>query len=189
MPGGAGLSADPGSDELLLLAAGKGDLGAFEEIVRRHQAWGWRTAYRFLGHKEEAEDVVQDAFLKMLGAAPRYRPQARFRTYLYTILTRLCIDRQRKRHPEPVEGFPDLADPASGPAEDYAEKERRALVRKALDALPPNQKAAIILRHFDELSYGEIAEILGVTVKAVENLLGRARMTLRSVLARPMREN
>jgi RNA polymerase sigma-70 factor (ECF subfamily) len=174
---------DPAArDELLMLAAGKGDLDAFEEIVRRHQTWVWRTAYRFLGHEQEAEDMAQEAFLRILEAASRYQPSASFRTYFYRVLIRLCIDRTRKKQPAVVGHVPDVPDSSPGPEESLIEREHRAWIRKALDSLPPNQKAAIVLRHYEELSYGEIAQALDTTVKSVEGLIGRARTTLRSLL-------
>jgi RNA polymerase sigma-70 factor (ECF subfamily) len=76
-------------DERLLLAAARGDLEAFAELVDRHQAWAWRIAYRFFGEYQNAEDVVQEAFLKLLQAAPRYSPRAAFRTYF-------CANPKRK---------------------------------------------------------------------------------------------
>ena len=82
-----------------MLAVAEGDLGAFEQIVLRYQESAWSAAYRFLGDHAEAEDIAQEAFLKILGAAPRYRPTASFRTYLYRVVTRLCFDRARKTRP------------------------------------------------------------------------------------------
>jgi len=91
---------DPAAcDEFLMQATGKGDLEAFEEIVQRHHSWAWRITYRFLGDEPEAADIVQEAFLRLLDASRRYRPTAKFRTYFYRIITRLCLDRSKKRHP------------------------------------------------------------------------------------------
>jgi RNA polymerase sigma-70 factor (ECF subfamily) len=73
-------------------AVAGGDLDSFEEIVLRYRQYAWRIAYRFLGDAMESEDVAQESFLKILEAAPRYRPTATFRTYFYRTLTRLCID-------------------------------------------------------------------------------------------------
>jgi RNA polymerase sigma-70 factor, ECF subfamily len=178
----SGNSRDAG-DEELMQAVARGDLDAFEQVVLRHQHAAWSVAYRFLGDSMEAEDVVQDAFLKLLDAAPRYRPTASFRTYLYRILTRLCIDRTRKKRPVIAEHIPDAADPSPGPIATLMARERDAQIRQVLDGLPSNQKTAIILRHYQGLSYSEIARVMETTVKAVEGLIGRARASLQSRLA------
>jgi RNA polymerase sigma-70 factor (ECF subfamily) len=127
------------SDEQLMQAAAGGDFDAFEEIVQRYRQHAWRTAYRFLGDAMEAEDVAQESFLKILEAAPRYRPTAAFRTYFYRILTHLCIDSTRKKKQLPgMDNVSEVADPSLGPTESLIEKERGAQVREALDALPPH---------------------------------------------------
>ena len=169
-------------DEDLMLAAGRGDSLAFEEIVRRHQRAAWNVAWRFLGDAEEAEDVVQDAFLNLLQAAARYRPAAPFRSYLFRIVTRLCLDRARKKHPIYTYALPDVADPAPTASEALLAAERAQAVRQALDSLPANQRMAVILKYYEGLSYADIAASMGVSVKAVERLLARARDTLQSLL-------
>jgi RNA polymerase sigma-70 factor (ECF subfamily) len=164
-------------------AVAGGDLDAFSKLVLRYQGLAWKTAYRFLGDAMEAEDVAQESFLKVLEAAPRYRPTATFRTYFYRILIHLCIDRTRKKRFAGIDDVPEAPDPSPGPSESLIEKERRAEVREALDALPPNQKAAMMLRHYDGLSYAEIAQVLGVTPKAVEGLISRAGASLQVSLS------
>lgn len=171
------------TDEDRLVAAGEGDLEAFRELVLGHQGSAWGVAFRFLQDAAEAEDVAQEAFIRILEAAPRYRPTASFRTYLYRVVTRLCIDRSQKKHPEYTCEFPDQVDPLPGPEESLAAREREGRVRQAISALPANQRAALILRHYEGLSYAEIADALDTSTKAVEGLLGRARATLQSLLA------
>jgi RNA polymerase sigma-70 factor, ECF subfamily len=171
------------TDEQLMQGVAMGDLDAFEEIVLRYRQHAWKTAYRFLGDAMEAEDVAQEAFLKLIEAAPRYRPTASFRTYFYRILIHLCIDYSRKERPAGADDIPDIPDPSASPAESLMEKERGATVRSALDALPPNQKAVMILRHYEGLSYAEVAGVLGVTPKAVEGLISRARASLQARLS------
>ena len=98
------------TDEELMLAVRAGDLAAFEHLVVRHQSSAWNAAYRFLGDAAEAEDLAQEAFLKILDAAPRYQPTAKFRTYLYRVVTRLCLDRlQRYRDQGVARGVVQLA--------------------------------------------------------------------------------
>jgi RNA polymerase sigma-70 factor, ECF subfamily len=170
------------TDHQLMQAVAGGDLDAFNEIVLRYQGLAWKTAYRFLGDAMEAEDVAQESFLNILKTAPRYRPTATFRTFIYRILANLCIDRTRKKHPVYADGFSDESDLSSSPMEDLIEKERQAQIRKALDALPPNQRAAMILRHYEGLRYAEIAQILDVTPKAVERLIAHAGASLQAHL-------
>ena len=95
------------SDEVLLQAVGQGDLAAFSRIVERHQTWAWRVAYRFTGNEEYASDIVQEAFLRLLGASGRYLPTAKFHTYFYQIISRLCLDRAKRKQPLLLETDPD----------------------------------------------------------------------------------
>ena len=171
------------SDEESMLAVGQGDLNAFEGIVIRHQRTAWQIAYRFLGDAAEAEDVAQDAFLKLLAAAPRYRPSASFRTFFYRIVSRLCIDRMRKMKPVYLHDVPDRPDNQPYASGRMASAERAAAIRRAMDTLPPNQRIAIIFRHYDELDYHSIAKTMGITEKAVERLLARGREHMRQSLA------
>lgn len=170
------------TDESLLQAAGRGDLKAFEEIVRRHQTWAWQVAYRFFGREEQAADVVQEAFIRLLQASGRYQPTAKFRTYFYRIISRLCLDQTKKKKPVNPEEMTDLPDQAPGAAEELLRKETAAAVRAALDTLAPNQRLAIVLRYYEDLNYQEIAAALETTTKAVERLLARGRKHLRSLL-------
>jgi RNA polymerase sigma-70 factor (ECF subfamily) len=159
-------------------AARGGDMGAFAEIVRRHQSAVWRTAYRFTGDRSEAEDLAQETFLRVLGSSARYRPTASFRTYLYCILNRLCLDHVRKMRPAAADQLPEAAAHAPSPDEAASRREREAAVQAAVNALPPNQRMAIVLRYFEELGWSEISEAMGVSPKAVERLLSRGREAL-----------
>lgn len=171
------------TDEHLLAATGRGDREAFAELVNRHQAWAWRIAFRFLGDTHNAEDVVQEAFLRLLPAASRFRPKARFRSYFHRIITRLCLDQVRKKHPTYTDhGLPEAPDPDPDPASQIIHREMSAAVRAALDQLPANQRMAVVLRYFEDLDYRGIAEAMQVSPKAVERLLSRARKRLRTLL-------
>ena len=170
------------SDEELMLAVAKGDLNAFGEIVFRHQHSVWNIAYRSLGNKTDAEDVAQGAFLKLLDAARRYRPTASFRTYLYRIVTRLCLDRVAKKQPLYTSELPETFDPGCTASENLISGERSRMVRKALDKLPPNQRIAVVLKYYEDLGYREIAATMEVTEKAVERLLARGRASLEEYL-------
>lgn len=172
------------SDEDLMLAAGEGDLLSFEELVLRYQAEAWRVAYRFTGDAAQAEDLAQDAFLRILDAAPRYRPTASFRTYFYRVLSRLCLDYQRKKRPLLGEPLETVADDACSPAERASRDERDLCIQAALDDLPADYRLAVVLRYFEGLSGAEMAAAMGRSVKAVERLLARAKSALEPQLRR-----
>jgi RNA polymerase sigma-70 factor (ECF subfamily) len=165
-------------DENLMLAAGCGDVQAFEQIVLRHQAFAWSIAYRFVGNREDAEDLVQDAFLRLLAAAPRYRPTASFRTYFSRIISRLCLDHIQKKRPSASDELPECEDPNPLPDNVVVSEEEALAVRRSVDMLPPNQRLVIILRYYEDYSYREIAAAMDTTEKAVERLLARGRQSL-----------
>ena len=166
------------SNEELMMAVRDGDLAAFEQIVVRHQAEAWRVAYRFTGDATEAEDLAQETFLRVLHAATRYKASATFRTYLYRVLTRLCLDHRRKMRPVLTEPLPNTADDALSPSQQASQAERDALIQAALDALPADYRMAVVLRYFEGLSGTEMAEAMGRSAKAVERLLARAKSAL-----------
>lgn len=172
------------SDEDLMLAVGRGDLDAFDRIVQRHQGEAWRVAYRFTGDASEAEDLAQEAFLRILDAARRYKPTATFRTYLYRVLTRLCIDHHRKKRPVPAEPLPTAEDDAPAPPAQASQTERDELIQAALNSLPADYRVAVVLRYFEGLGGAEMAEATGRSVKSVERLLARARSALEPQLRR-----
>ena len=169
-------------DKQLMLRVAEGDYRSFDILVRRHQPTAWRVAYRFLGDSAEAEDIAQEAFLKILTAAPRYKPTASFSTYLYRVVFRLCVDNTRKKRPLCIDTLPERVDSSPDPEITLDLKDRDDLIRKALDALPSRQRMAVILKYYEGLSYADIARAMATTVKAVERLLGRARKTLQSSL-------
>ena len=161
-----------------MLAIGRGDLDAFEQIVLRYQADAWRAAYRFTGDAAEAEDIAQEAFLRILEAAPRYTPAAAFRTFLYRILNRLCLDHVRKKRPTLSDSVPETVDDSLSPLEQVIQAEGDAVIQSALNALPADYRMAAVLRYFEGLSGPEMADAMGRSVKAVERLLSRARAAL-----------
>jgi RNA polymerase sigma-70 factor, ECF subfamily len=170
------------SDEDLMLLVGKGDVQAFEQIVLRHQTFAWSVAYRFVGHREDAEDLVQDAFLRLLAAGPRYRPTASFRTYFSRIISRLCLDHIQKKRPVSADHLLEFEDPSPLPDRVMVSEEQAMAVRRGMAMLPSNQRLAIILRYYEDYSYREIAVALGTTDKAVERLLARGREALGNIL-------
>jgi|WetSurMetagenome_2_1015567.scaffolds.fasta_scaffold06414_8 RNA polymerase sigma-70 factor, ECF subfamily len=175
----ADLPFEEDKDALLMVRAAEGDLGAFEELVIRSQSAAWRLAVYYLGNAAEAEDIVQEAFLKLLQAAPRYRPTARFRTYFSQIVVRLCLDYRRKKQPYYREVLPDGASTARDPEAVLRDEETATKLRLALGDLPPTQRIALLLCYLEGFTYSEIAETMSTSAKAVDSLLQRARHTLR----------
>ena len=178
-------------DEELLIAAGQGDRTSFGILVERHHHTVIRFIYRFLGDRVEdtAEDLAQDVFLSAWKAAPAFRPKARVLTWLLRITTNACLNYQRTRRLRRTtslggDEMVDKSGPRCGPGEARAVvREQVADIRRAIANLPPTQRAAIVLRHFHDLAYAEIAEALETSVSAAESLLFRARRTLRRTLA------
>jgi RNA polymerase sigma-70 factor (ECF subfamily) len=170
------------TDEELMISVSAGDLRAFEQLIQRHQSSAWQAAYRFLGDASEAEDIAQEAFLKILDAAPRYQPTAAFRTYLYRVITRLCLDFAQKKRPLYTQFLPEIPRKEPSPIDVLARSEQKQGIRQALNELPGKQRMAVILRYYEGLGYAEMAVALGVTPKAVERLLARARESLEQLL-------
>jgi len=172
------------SDESLMLAVAGGDSAAFEQLVLRHQEVVWRTAYRIVGDRQAAEDLAQEAFLRVFQAAARYRPRAAFRTYLYRIVVRACLDHLRKKRPQLGLAHAQVTEPTPSVEQQRELGERADLVRQAVAGLPPKQRSAVVLRYYEGLSSAEIADVMKTTAKAVERLLARGRAALQDRLAR-----
>jgi len=187
-------------DVALMLAVKEGDDDAFEELVGRHGPRLVGFFRRHMGDRDLAEDLAQETFLKVYRARKTYRPSARFRTWLLTIATNLMLNTRRyesKRLHVSLEvrdgssegdGRSSLMDPrADGPPEASERDEIRRRVRLAVLELPENQRIAVALHRFEGLSYKEVAEVMGTTVKAIKSLLNRAKENLRRRLERDLR--
>jgi len=169
-------------DETLVAALARRDQRALAQLVQRHGGWAARFAERMTGDAQTAEDVVQNAFLRLWNSAERWEGRSRFTTWFYRVLHNLAVDELRRRRSGHEELDEALEDPAPAPP-DVLERERRdARVRAALDRLPGRQRAALVLRHYEDCSQGEAAEILGISEGALESLLSRARAALREQL-------
>jgi len=152
------------SDADLLILFGKGDEQAFNELVRRHQERVYWVARRVLGTHEEADDVVQDVFLRAYEGLRRFRGDASLSTWLYRIAMNLSLNALRKKRVRRMLHLEELgqepasrADATDGP---LLRREEDEALRRAVDALPEKQKQVFILRYYEELSYAEIALIL-----------------------------
>ena len=161
-------------------AVASGEVCAFGILVRRHQQKAWNIAWRFLGDRHQAEDVVQDAFLRVYKASAQYRPDVPFVAYLYKIVVRRCIDVSRKRRPllGGLFHFRQTAPEDDAPEAALIRTERATAVRAAVNRLPDRQRMAVVLRYLEALDTRQTAEILDTTPKAVEQLLARARKAM-----------
>jgi RNA polymerase sigma-70 factor (ECF subfamily) len=176
---------DPAEDEELMLASGRGDRAAFAQLVRRHLGRSNAIAVRVLGSAAEAEEVVQEAFLRVWQKAPSWRKDggARVSTWLARVIVNLCIDRRRRARSVPLEEVPEMPDPSPRADETLALEERRQRVAAALAELPDRQRAAVVLSYYEGLSNAEVAGALEISIGAVESLLVRARRSLAGLLA------
>ena len=168
-------------DAALMSRISRGDAAAFKEVLHRHQNAVYGFACRMIGDRQEAEDMAQEAFLRLYRSSGAWRPEAALRTFLFRIVKNLCIDYLRKKRPELMETLPEMVQEQT--PLDLLEKAIAAdRLERAIDNLPANQRAALLLQSREQLPYKQIAEILGVSVGAVESLLVRARQTLRQRL-------
>jgi RNA polymerase sigma-70 factor, ECF subfamily len=178
-PRAYGIAADA---QLLAWSAG-GDRRAFDEIVTRHGRFALRVALRLIPDPALAEEMVQEAMVRAWTRAGDFDPnRARVTTWLYRIVVNLCIDEHRRVRPGPWPEDYDPVDPASGAQERLEADERRAALAVALRDLPVRQRAAMTLVYDEGLSGAEAARVLGLSAKAVERLLARARAYLRERL-------
>src|SRR5690242_8747902 len=170
------------SDEALMARVAKGDQAAFRVLARRHLPAMAGLARRILGNAAEAEDVVQEAMLRVWTHAPRWQPLAAFRTWLTRIVVNLCLDRKRRTPMLELEAAGEIADPAPGAGEKAEADERDRLLADAIEGLPARQRTAIVLTYREGLTNAQVAEILGTSVSAVETLLIRGKQNLRQAL-------
>ncbi|MCU0705436.1 MAG: sigma-70 family RNA polymerase sigma factor [Fimbriiglobus sp.] len=179
-------------DIRLMLAVRSGDEAAFAELVERYQHRLVGVMNHLVGHPQEAEDLAQEVFLRVYRTRHKYSPKAKFSTWLFTIANNLALNALRDRHRRqaiPLDardstqaGPPPAADRGPSPAHPMQQSELAEVVRKALDGLNERQRVAVVLNKFEDMGYAEIAEVMGLTAKAVKSLLSRARGKLREAL-------
>ena len=170
------------SDEALMARIARGDEPAFRTLSRRHLPAAIALARRITGNAAEAEDIAQDAMLRVWINAPRWQPLASFRTWLTRVVVNLCLDRLRRAPWVALDsiGDPPDAAPDAGARMESADTDRR--IAEAIAALPERQRAAIVLSYHEGLSNADAAAMLDTTVSAVETLLVRAKQSLRRSL-------
>lgn len=177
-------SEDEPDDDALMARAAARDRHAFRMLVDRHGARPYRIAWRMLGEAPEAEDVAQEALLRLWSQAGRWRSgEAGVSAWLARVATNLCLDRLRKRRFQSVDEVPERADDAPLADAGLAAEQLRARTLSAIGALPDNQRAAIVLTYYEEYPNQMAAEAMEMNLKAFESLLHRARAALRVSLA------
>ena len=176
-------------DTDLLDRLATGDEAAFRLLVERHIDRAYAIALRIVGNAADAEDVVQDTMLKVWSHRGRWQHgRAKFSTWLYRVVSNRCIDLRRKPRNEDVDAVPEVADPQPDASSLIERNELRELLEGAMQRLPEQQRLAVILSYHENMSNGEIAEVMDTTVAAVESLLKRGRQQLRELLRRHQRD-
>jgi len=176
----------------LMLDFQNGNKAAFETLMGQYYRRILNFIYRYLGNKERAEDLTQEVFIKVYHEQNHYRPTAQFRTWLYTIAKNLSFNELKRHHHKSVslDQFQtlDVEDQTAHPDKILADEEMANVVKKVISELPENQRMALILRRYDNFSYEEIAETMGLSSQAVKSLLNRAKDNLRLKLGKFIKE-
>ena len=179
-------------DFVLMAHIAAGDHAAFRQLVERHQHAVIGTVAKMLGNSSDAEDIAQQVFIRVWRHAKRYRPEAKFTTYLFTITRNLVFNESRRRSRKKIissdllESASHLqlpTDPAAQPDTTLLTTELQHAIDTAIHALPESQRLAVVLRRYENLPYEDIASVLKTSVPSVKSLLFRARTSLRASLA------
>lgn len=172
---------DP-SDEALMARVARGDEEAFAALVARYERWARTVAGRALKNFDEADDLVQDAFLKVWVNGPQWQPRGTFKNYLLVILTRQCLDFLRRKRPIAMEEPPEKIEHRPSPREEASRRETSERLTCRIDNLPERQRLAIMLVYSEDMSQKEAARAMEISPKAFESLLIRARAGLKQML-------
>jgi RNA polymerase sigma-70 factor (ECF subfamily) len=185
----------PETDVELMQRVGRGDKEAFRALVERHKATVINVIYRQIGDRWEAEDLAQTVFINVFHSARRYKPSAKFTTWLYTIVRNTCLNEIRRRARHKAESLDALQEPeddtptrtfadaqSRDPAAQTQETELEERIRAAIKSLPEEQRTAIVLLRYEDLSYEEIAKVLRCSVGATKSIIHRAREKLKAEL-------
>jgi RNA polymerase sigma-70 factor (ECF subfamily) len=173
---------DEASDEELMQRVARGDERAFRQLARRYAVRATGLARRITGNPADAEEIVQEALLRVWTNAPRWRPLASFRTWFYRVVLNLCFSRRRRAPVLPLDFAGDPVDPGADPGAALERRETDRQLAAAITALPERQRAAIALTYDQGLSNAEAAAALDTSVSSMEALLVRAKRGLRAKL-------
>jgi len=187
----------PISDDILVRKSQEGDYPSFGELVKRYEKKVYNLAYRIMGNKEDASDVLQETFLQAFKKLPGFKGKARFSTWLYRIAVNICLMRKRKQKKMKMVSLdlPILTqkedeikrelrdDWSKSPLATLENEEVRKSLSKAIDSLPEGYRIVLLLRGLDGLSNEETAKVLGISLPAVKSRLHRARLFLRDKLS------
>ncbi|MGV3755087.1 MAG: RNA polymerase sigma factor [Verrucomicrobiota bacterium] len=182
-------------DAALMLRVREGDMAAFETLVERYKQPVINLLYRTLPDAAEAEDLAQNVFIQVYKSAHRYEASARFSTWLFTIARNLCLNEIRRRSRHPAESM-DITHPENedqplrqiedvkqfAPPDTMLQGELADKIEEAIASLPENQRTAMLLCRQDDLSYEDIAKVIGCSLSATKSLIHRARETLKQRL-------
>jgi RNA polymerase sigma-70 factor, ECF subfamily len=176
------MAASPEKDDQALLALiQEGSHHAFAELVQRHSERFYRLAYRHVQNRETAEDIVQDAFLRLWENPANWQParNSKFTTWFYRIVVNLCFDWQKKKRPVPLDEDMPLVDQRETADQAMIRSQEQRLLEKEIATLPERQRVALNLCFDEGLSNGEAADAMGVSLKALQSLVMRAKTTLK----------
>jgi RNA polymerase sigma-70 factor, ECF subfamily len=177
------------TDEALMMACRQGDEAAMEMLVRRHADNLLGYLVRMTRNRAQAEDLFQETLIRVHRKADSFRPDGRFKPWLFSIATHLAVDSARSSRRQPrddtAEVVNEIPDPRPDPSDDAARADRARLVRRAIDSLPPRQRATLVLAYFEGLNYPDVARALGCSVGTVKTQMSRALQQLARILPRP----
>ena len=175
------MATESPDDEYLLRQIQEGDSTAFTTLVKKYSAKYYNLAFRYMISRESAEDVVQMAFLKLFENPSIWNPKrgVKFTTWFYRIVVNLCLDSKKKYREIQLPEIFEISDGRSNQEEEKLAQETQTLLATEISSLPDRQKTALILCFYENMSHKEAAEILVISVKALESLLMRAKETLK----------
>ncbi len=184
----------PSPEDALVAKARSGNVAAFEQLVLAYEKKVYNLAFRMMGNSEDASDVVQETFLRAFSSLRSFRGDSSFSTWVYRIVSNICLDELRKRSrqrvsslDEPVEGqdgemIRQVADPSPGPEDALQRTETREQIQRGIASLQEDHRVIVVLRDVQGLSYEEIAQVLGLSLGTVKSRLNRARLALKKRL-------
>ncbi len=184
-----------GDERSLIERSRRGDVAAFDKLVRLYERSVYNTAYRLSGSYDDASDIAQEAFVRAWNNLKSFRGESAFSTWLYRIATNVFLDDRKRKRARPVRSLDEVMtlaenevtrqfeDPAPSPQDRVEGDERQQILIRAIQTLPETQRVMVVLYHTQGLSYEEIAEITRLPMGTVKSRLNRARLALRDRLA------